>query len=214
MSTTNMTKLEAVNRILRASREHPVTSLGGGETDSLMAEQILDEIVRREQMTGLHLNTTEASFTPDATTSYVILPSDVTQVCGWNQHAHRNFFHREVSGTTYLYDADEMPATRVFDDDDTVYVRATHAIDFADLPLPHQFSCTDQAAQEYQMFVMGSASLNQHLQQVAGRSRAIARAYDMRSRPHNQFDDGLSQGPRFAGRYTPRSWPWNDLRRQ
>jgi len=221
MSVMNLTKLEGVNRVLRAARERPVTALGSStENDSLMAEQILDEVLLREQMAGLHVNTTEAQFTPDATTGYVVLPSDTLQVQGWNNHTGRNFMHRETSGAVYLYDQDGIPgswgSTRDFSatgtDDDTVYVRLTQCMDFADLPVQHQFSIVDQAAVEYQQHVMGSTQVDSQLQARAARSRAIARAYDMRMRPNNQFEDGRSQGPRM-GRFTPRGWPYNDIRR-
>lgn len=221
MPAMNLTKLEGVNRVLRAARERPVSALGSAtENDSLMAEQILDEILLREQMIGLHLNTTEAQFTPNSTTGFVELPSDTVQVRGWNQHTPRNYYHKETDGAIYLYDQDGIPgtwgATRDFGstgtDDDTVYVRLSQVLNFSDLPPQHQFSIADQASVEYQQHVMGSDSEHQRLVARAGRSRAIARAYDIRSRPTNQFDDGLAQGPRM-GRWTPRGWPYNDIRR-
>jgi hypothetical protein len=221
MTAMNLTKLEGVNRVLRAARERPVSALGTAtENDSLMAEQILDEILMREQMTGQHVNTTEAQFTPDGTSGYVVLPTDTLAVAGSNQHVARNYYHRETDGGVYLYDSDGIPgtwgATRDFSstgtDDDTVYCRITQCMTFEDLPVQHQFSIVDQAAVEYQQHVMGSNSVDNQLQARAARSRAIARAYDMRSRPNNQFDDGRSQGPRM-GRFTPRGWPYNDQRR-
>ena len=221
MTAMNLTKLEGVNRILRAARERPVSALGAStENDSLLAEQILDELIIREQMVGLHVNTTETTFTPDGTTGFVILPSDTLQVAGWNNHVARNYFHRRTSGDVFLYDADGIPgtwgATRDFSstgtDDDTVYVRLTQGVEFDDLPLQHQFSTVDQAAVEYQQHVMGSRTVDAQLQARAARSRAIARAYDIRMRPNNQFEDGRSQGPRM-GRWTPRGWPYNDTRR-
>lgn len=214
----NLTKLEGVNRILRAAREHPVSSLSGtSENDTLMAEAILDEVLLREQMIGLHVNTVEASFDRDATTGKIVLPANTTAVAGYNQHVHRNFFFKEVSGDLILFDGDETPATSDFSangaDTETVYVRITQKMEFDDLPSQHQFSITDQAAVEYQMSVLGDPTLHEVLSARANRSRAIARAYDMRSRPNNQFEDGRSQGPRL-GRWTPRGWPYNDMRRQ
>ena len=218
MTASNLTKLQGVNRILRAAREHPESSIGATPlNDTLVAEQMLDEVLLREQMTGQHVNTTEAAFDRRASDGKVILPSDTLQVKGWNQHVNRNFFHRELSGEIVLFDNDEQPATSNFSstgaDLETVYLRITHCLDFEDLPAPLQFSIVDQAAVEYQEAVLGDPQLGAKLEARAGRSRAIARAYDMRSRPNNQFDDGRSQGPRL-GRFVPRGWPYNDLPRQ
>ena len=212
MATMNLTKLNAVNRILRAAREHPVSSLGeGGESDSLLAEQLLDERLMQEQMIGLHVNTVDAEFTPDEDDNYrVVLPDNTMQVQGWNLHANRNFFHREDDGVVRLYDGDKVPASDSFEDDSTVSVKITYGLQFEELPVHHRFSIADQAAVEYQMAVLGSTTLDNHLKGIAGRSRAIARAHDMRSRPHNQFNDGRAQGPRTATRYVQRSWPYND----
>lgn len=209
MSQMNLTRLQAVNRILRAAREHPVASLGDEtQDDSLMAEQILDEILLREQMTGLHVNTVETAINRDSNDK-IVLPSNTLQVKGWNQHVNRNFFHKEVNGVVYLFDADEMPATSDFSSDGAdlskVYVKLSQCLDFAELPAHVQFSIVDQAALEYQDAVLGDSQLRQQLEGRAGRSRALQRAADMRSRPHNQFEDGASEGPR-RGRYTPRSW--------
>ena len=146
MTAMNLSKLEGVNRVLRAARERPVSALGEStENDSLMAERVLDEILLREQMTGLHVNMTEAQYTPDPTTGYVILPSDTLQVTGWNAMVQRSFFHKETDGTVYLYDSDGADGvwgvTRDFGpdglDDAVVYVRITQCLDFDDLPLAH-----------------------------------------------------------------------------
>ena len=217
MPDHNLTKLEAVNRILRAAREHPVSSLGSTtQNDSLLAEQILDDVLTREQMTGLHVNQTEASFTRGADKK-VLLPSNTLGVKGWNQHVMKNYYHKEVNGNVYLFDADHQPATSDFSsagaDEATAYVRITWRATFEELPAAYQFSIVDQSAVEYQEAVLGDNSLGAKLEQRAGRSRAIARSYDMRYRPKNQIEDGRSNVQR-SGMAVQRSWPYNDLRRQ
>lgn len=217
MTAMNLTKLEGVNRILRGAREHPVSSLGASTiNDTLLAEQILDEILIREQNPGQHVNTTNASFDVDDD-GLIVLPSNTLAVQGWNQHVQRNYFHKEVDGQVLLFDGDETPATSDFSsagaDTATVYVRITQGMAFEDMPSTHQFSIVDQAAVEYQESVLGDTALGQRLEARAGRSRAISRAFDMRMRRHNQFKSGREQAPRM-GRGTPRSWPYNDLRSQ
>ena len=214
-----MTELEAVNRILRAAREHPVSSLASAtQNDSLVAEQLLEESNKRIQMNGLHCNQTQTSFIPDITqNNRVVLPDDTTQVRGWNQHQDRNFFHRCENGLVLLFDASPEPlaaASTNFDDDDEVFIRITRRLDFEQLPQPIQFWIVDDAAVEYQMSVMGSSTQDRHLQILAFRSRVAGRKYDMRSRPQNLIIHGRSQGPRAGIRFVPRTWPYNDSRRQ
>jgi len=212
MSQTNMTKLAAVNRILRAAREHPVSSLGaGGESDTIMAEAVLDEITQREQMVGVHQNQTVSPFTPNAAGN-VVLPINTLTAVGWNQDHNRNYFVRETSGQMLLYDGDKSPATPVFTDT-TVYVRLVQSIIFEELPLVLQFSIVDQAAVEYAMTVLPSNTLLQRLEARAARSRAMARAADMRSRPSNLFEDSRSLGLRLGTIGVPRPWYSSDAPR-
>lgn len=215
----SMTKLEAVNRVLRAAREHPVSSITSPtENDSLMAVTILDEVNKRVQMNGLHCNQTQTSFIPDSGNSdKVVLPDNTLQVRGWNEHQDRNFFHRCVDGVVLLFDATPDPlaaATTAFDEDDEVFIRITQMLEFEDLPQPIQFWIADEAAQEYQMAVMGSSTMDKHLRERAFLSKVEGRKYDMRSRPANLITHGRSQGPRSGIYYVQRSWPFNDSRRQ
>lgn len=215
MATTgSLTKLEAVNRMLRGAKERPVSSIDSPTiNDSLVAIQILDEKTKQIQMGGLHCNTTQTSFTPDGTTSRVILPANTMQVQGFAQHEHRNFFHRCVDGEVRLFDGSPDPlaaATDAFEDDDEVHVRITQLLAFEDLPVQIQFWIVDEAAVEYQMDVLGSSTADQRLSQRALISRAAGRAYDNRMRPGNMFINGRSQGLRAGRQYVPRTWPYND----
>lgn len=207
----NMTKLEGVNRVLRAAKEHPVAVLGEStENDSLMAEELLDEISKREQMTSLHCNTLEQEFTPDANNSdRILLPDNTLQVFGAYVNANRALMHKTISGEVRLIDTERSDSgiePDQFPNDTSIWLRITTEVDFADLPIQHQFSIADQAAQEYQMAVLGSNSIDQSLTGRAMRSRAISRAYDMRTRPANQFMHGRSSGPARGTRYVPRGW--------
>ena len=215
----SMTKLEAVNRILRAAREHPVSSIvSPTENDSIMAVAILDETSKKIQGNGLHCNQTQTMFTPDSgNNDEVILPDNTLQVTGWNEHQERNFFHRCVDGTVLLFDASPSPlaaATTAFPDDDEVFVRITQLLEFEDLPMAIQFWITDEAAVEYQMDTLGSSTQDKHLRERAFISKVEGRKYDSRSRPVNLFTHGRSMGPRWGVAGVPRTWPYNDSRRQ
>jgi len=207
--SVNFSRLGAVNRILSSAREHTVSSLPDTTVnDSLAAEQKLDEVNLREQQDGLHCNTTIAEFTRDDDGT-VKLPSNTLFVTGARSHVHREFFHKEVDGEMLLFDGGEDPATSDFTAEganlETVNLRVMQLLDFTALPSTIQFSIVDQAAVEYQEENLGDKDLGKSLKERAGRSRAMARAFDMRSRPHNQVRHGNDGGPRRL-RSVPRGW--------
>jgi hypothetical protein len=77
------TKLEAVNTMIAVIGEAPVNTLGGTAVPItvVQAENVLDETSRAIQSEGWHYNTEhEYTFTPDATTSKITLPSNVLQI--------------------------------------------------------------------------------------------------------------------------------------
>ena len=87
-------------------------------------------------------------------------------------------------------------------------------MEFEELPAQIQFSIVDQASVEYQEAVLGDDSLGAKLEARAGRSRAVARAYDMHMQPHNLFEShAQSTGPKI-GKAVPRSWAERTVRRQ
>ncbi len=69
----HMTKLQAVNQMLRSINEQPVSQLASGEIDAERAEDILDETSRRIQATGWHSNTRRnVTITPNASDQFVV----------------------------------------------------------------------------------------------------------------------------------------------
>lgn len=81
MSTPALTsRLDAVNTILTASGESPVSSLGGTTADTANAEAVLDEVLRDVQTEGWHFNTeSEVPFTPD-NSKLINLPANVAKI--------------------------------------------------------------------------------------------------------------------------------------
>lgn len=201
----NLTELEAVNRILRSADEYPVSSLEETEiNDTLIAQQVLHEVLLREEGTGWHLNTVCLELTPDPDdANRIMLPDTVLAVSGFGPDINRNFHWQMSGGLAFLVDMET--GSMEFTEGQMVTIRVSKFIPFEELPSQYQFSVVDQAAVEYEDATHGSPSKNQILVQRASRSRAIQRAYDIRHRPHNQFYHGRASGPRF-GRFIPRAW--------
>ena len=59
-----LSKLEAVNRILRSAGEFPVNTLASTSNDTLLAEQVLDEQTLYMNMEGNLQNTVYTTMTP------------------------------------------------------------------------------------------------------------------------------------------------------
>jgi hypothetical protein len=198
-----LTELEAVNRILRASMEHPVASLEeSGINEPLTAKQVLDEVNMREQMDGWHINTLIVELEPDGS-NRIALPANTLVVVGEKENQFDNLSTTVIGGVVYLLDVKEGTHNEF---EENVHLRLTTLIPFDELPPQYQFSIADQAAVEYQQANHGSQSVDAQLTSRAARSRARQRRHDARLRPSNQFNNSRSQIRR--GRLVPRNWPW------
>lgn len=73
-------RLDAVNIILSASGENPVSALNNTTADAANADSILEEVLRDVQSVGFHFNTeNDFPLTPD-NDGKIILPSNVAKV--------------------------------------------------------------------------------------------------------------------------------------
>lgn len=179
-----LSKLDAVNRILRASGEYPVSTLAvTGSNDVTLAIQTLDEVTLQCQMTGLNCNTVEKTFLPDVD-GHIFIPDDTLAIDTVGTDYGRNIVQRGRT-PTYLFDVDNN--TDVFTIGTPLNVRITVSLSFESLPTAEQFEVTDQAARMYQMATVGEMAQDKLLQEIAFMSRAKSRAADMRSRDVSAF---------------------------
>ncbi len=212
-----LTKLQAVNRMLRGSSEPPVESLTISATnEALAAENLLDETNIYSQMAGLYVNTIIVNLVPDPVTFTVDLPDTTLNVIGgwWGEgrmsigdenfpdNRDRNFVMRGFN-PQQLFDLDRN--SFLFPDDDDVTIMYTLLIEYDELPTSQQFRIVDQASRLYQMSVQGDPNMDQLLNQEAQISRAMARAADMRSKRPNIHSTGQNTLARRMGQ-VPRDW--------
>lgn len=206
--SSSLTKIEAVNIILRSAREFPIASLTSDTTnESLMAEQVLDEWDLREQAKGLFNNTFEREFTPDSDDE-IVLPENTLYITGWAQSLRLLLdmkLDTEGDGKLKLWNLEDNDFD--FSDKTAVCVQIVEKLPFVELSPLMQLSIIYQAAQEYQMAVVGSRDMNRHLLLIAGRSRAEARAENIRKMRPNMFNNSRSNLSRAQARVSvSRSW--------
>lgn len=194
-----LTKIQAVNRILKASGKSPVSTLGGTDTSAaILAEQELDDHVRKIQIHGLTHNTTVKEYDPDSD-GRISLPSNTLSADGAREHAAWNLTVR--GGTSpYLYDMEDD--TAVFDQ--SVWLRVVRLLAFVDLPDADQEWATDAAAVTFQTKNVGEQRPD--LEAIAASSRMKARAEEARRLDANILDSSSSE--RFGSRRLHRRPNW------
>jgi hypothetical protein len=179
-----LTKLAAVNRILRAADEHPVSSLSSPSGDSLMAEQLLEEATLEIQVEGDNINIESVKVLPDGD-GFINLSDNTLHVEGDGRDARRHLTQRG-SSPTRLYDKDN--STFVFEAGKEVHLRVHMMIDFEDLPTATQLFAADTAARRYQMQVQSDAQVDRSLEQREAISRMKSRANNIRANSANSFN--------------------------
>lgn len=147
------TELEAVNLMLSAIGEAPVSSLNDPSLlDASLAQEVLDQTSISIQTRGLHCNTDlKLKLTRDASTNEINLPTNTAKVDSSDVSAHRDVVQRG----TKLYDRDNH--TFVFDEDITVDI--VYLLNFDDLPQHVRRYVMTKASRRFQTRFMGSETL-------------------------------------------------------
>lgn len=190
-----LSKLEAVNRILRFAGEYPVSSLSSsGLNDTLVAERILDESVLHYQLPGQNFNTVTTTYSPD-TTGKIYIPDNTLWVDTNGSDLEKNIVQRGRN-PTYLFDIDNN--TDVFTD--SLKIKIAIKLEFEDIPTADQFAVTDNAARIYQMTVVGDVNQDAVINEIGMMSRIQARSADMRSRDMGFTSNLRSYWPQMAAK--------------
>ena len=145
MSTT---KLEAVNELLDAIGEDPVSSLSSGLDDAEAAERILDRISKRVQKTGWHCNTDEELTLVRDLDGNISVPQNTLKIDTVGLSRCINV----VMKGDRLYDV----KNKTFTFDQSLICRVVYELDFEELTSALQDYITAIAAREFQASVMGS----------------------------------------------------------
>lgn len=205
-----LSQLQAVNIVLRAARESPVSSLDEDVINEvLQALQILDEWDLDVQTNGLYTNTFQQDLIPDTTTGFIDLSPNVLYVTGWGRDIRRELNYIEENGVLRLFDIENN--TTVFNTGDaqvtSMFIRVYMRLDFENgLTYKQQRWIVDEAAREYQQVTVGSRSMDESLRVRANRSRAMARRENMTQMRPNMFNNSRSNLSRAQARTVIRAW--------
>lgn len=162
MSIGLMTELEAVNRILAASGDSPVITLGDGYLQSDLAYQELKQTSRDLQGSGWYFNEEQSvTLTPDLNNSNIILPANCIEAIVEHYNGGK-----VIQRGNKLYDREN----RTYEFTDVVKADLLLNLDWDELPQVFREVATYQAALIFINNFVGDPNLLQvqqlHLQQA------------------------------------------------
>lgn len=176
-----MTKLDAVNLILRASGLRTVAALQtDSASDAAEAERILDECELEVQSQGWHYNTRkDVELSPNGDDE-LLVDSNIIEIDTYGEDAHLDVAN--VGGK--LYDLED----NTFEFDESVKVQYTLRYEFACIPLQIRTYIAKYAAYKYaQIRGIGGNMLQQTYDDyILSRSRASS--FNSRTRNDNMLD--------------------------
>ena len=166
------TELSAVNSILGAIGQSPITTLNYENPEIAFIYNILNEVNKDIQNEGWHFNTEQhVKVTPDVN-KHAVLPVSTLR---WDLHADHHDNSRDVvirNGRLY----DLVDHTDEFDND--LYIDVVTLYAFEDLPNPFQRYITYRASVRAATQLVSNPQLVQLLQQQESAARAICMEYE------------------------------------
>jgi hypothetical protein len=171
---TPTTELSAINIMLETIGAAPVVTLTGVRNqDTIVAQSILDQVVKELQVEEWHFNT-EAGypFTPD-TNGHITVPANITRI---EPDRHWQGPRDVTIRGNLLYD--RVNHTTVFDQPFTATVVLSLAFD--ELPMEAKTYVTIRAARKFQAITNGDSNLQTWTAQDEARLRAAFVGADTR----------------------------------
>ncbi len=183
-TTDTDTELSAVNSILGAIGQSPVTTINYENPEISFIYNILTEVNKDVQNEGWHFNTEyHVKVTPDANKN-ITLPAKTLRYDFYD--ASNNKTKDVVVRDGKLYDL--VDHTNEFTGD--VYLDVVTLYQFSDLPNPFQRYITYRAATRAATQLVSNPQLVRLLQQQEATSRATCMEYECSQGDHNYFGFG------------------------
>jgi hypothetical protein len=153
MALTKTTKLQAVNTMLSVVGEPPVNSLSAQRADSLMAQNLLDEVTREVLTYGWQFNTEDnVLMTPDSISGFIYIGDSVVRV-----DMDTRFLNYDiVIRGNRLYNR----KTNSYQFAEPIYVQQVVLMDFDDMPEVAKRYVAVRAARVFQDRMVGAQTLH------------------------------------------------------
>jgi hypothetical protein len=181
--TTNAAQeLPAINQILMACGQAPVTTLDETNPDVAIAYQTLLEVSREVQSEGWSFNKEpHYEMTPESGTNYILIPNNVLQI---DLSASNASDKNVIQKNGRLYDKEHHTDEWT---DGNVDCDITWLFDWVDLPRPIQDYITARASTVTSSRIIGDTEQYQMLQQKEAYMRAMALEYECNQGDYSFF---------------------------
>ena len=208
MATTTIdteTELSAVNSILGAIGQSPLTSLNFENPEVGFVYNLLRDANIDVQNEGWHFNTEKhVDYVPDSTTNKIAIGDDVLKLDVTNGWTHRQYDVVKRNG--YLYD--KYDHTDLWDDlpDDGISLDVVKLYNYEDIPSVFKRYIIYRASRMAATQLVGNPELTQLLAQQENLARAACMEYEC-----NQGNPSMFGFPEDTVYNTYQ--PWRNLRR-
>lgn len=175
------TKLEAINTMLSAIGEAPVTQLNSGLVEADIAETILESVNREVQGHGYHFNRElNVTFNPDSNNN-IVLPANILRADTTNKTPNLDLVQRGLK----MYDR----VSGTYAITSTVYLDLVILLNFEDLPEVAKRYITIRAARIFLDRVVGSATLHGFTQNDEDRAYLEIQDMEAEAQDFNIFNN-------------------------
>ena len=197
------TELSAVNSILGAIGQAPVTSLVYDNPEISFIYNLLRDANVDTQAEGWHFNTElHVKYTPDSVTGKITIANDVLQLDVSNGWSRRNYDVVRRGG--YLYD--KIDHTDDFSSIDSIDLDVVKLQNYEDLPIIFRRYITYRASRMAATQLVANPNLVKLIAQQEALSRAALMEYECNQGNHSMF--GFPENTAYQTYQ-----PWKNLRR-
>ena len=195
------TELSAVNAILGAIGQAPLTTLNFDNPEVAFIFNLLRDANVDTQAEGWHINTEEhVIFSPDSTTKKIQIPDNILALDLHDNYTKRTSNLVRRNGRLY----DKINHTDEFDGDNSLDIVKLYP--FEDLPIVFRRFITYRASAAAATQLVANPNLVKLLGNQAGLARAALQEYECNQGDHNMFG--------FPDNTTYQTYqPWRNLRR-
>ena len=197
------TELSAVNNILGAIGQSPLTTLNFDNPEIAFIYNLLRDANVDTQAEGWHFNTEKhVKYTPDSVTGKIAIGNDILSMDVHDNHIRREY--NLVRRNGFLYDKQDH--TDDFSTIDSIDLDVVRLYNFEDLPIVFRRFITYRASAAAATQLVANPNLVRLLTNQAGLARAALQEYECNQGDHSMFgfpDDTAYQTYQ----------PWKNLRR-